>query len=288
MDYLRRPGRIVMWMGVTLVILFAASVSPASASSYAVPDVFELTATLPGGVLTPETHLLCLVRATETSGDVASRAVCYASIKPDSPPQSPPAVLRPANHNQLSGEFTTGQLTLRVFPCIPAVPGASVSLDLIIPLDKGGGSVSGNYTTYTVDDDPPLNCDDGTQTTGPLTLTPLALDHNEDSAESLAVLGHADPCTDRQELHDAVTSGGMRDPFNPYDFYDPDGNGSITLGEVLTVAGLFGAQAPGPPYEVTYDRGPSVGPNGWNTTAPDGAITLGDINAMAGQFGHSC
>ncbi|MCH8160532.1 MAG: hypothetical protein IIB88_01425, partial [Chloroflexi bacterium] len=29
-----------------------------------------------------------------------------------------------------------------------------------------------------------------------------------------------------------------------------------------------------PPYDVTFDRGPSAGPNPWNMTAPDGIIDL--------------
>ncbi len=29
-----------------------------------------------------------------------------------------------------------------------------------------------------------------------------------------------------------------------------------------------------PPYDVHYDRGPSIGSNAWNMTAPDGIIDL--------------
>ena len=94
----------------------------------------------------------------------------------------------------------------------------------------------------------------------------------------------SDGCGDLQELGSASASGGQRDPLNPWDFYDTNGDGLVDLpNDILGVILAFGA------YDVIYDRGPSAGPNPWNMTAPDGVIDLpNDILGVIQQFGHSC
>ena len=89
--------------------------------------------------------------------------------------------------------------------------------------------------------------------------------------------------------------GGLRDPLNPWDFYDvaglagPSPDGVIDLlNDVLGVVQHFSPMG-GPPYDVSFDRGPTTGPNPWNMTAPDGAIDLlNDILGVISQHGHSC
>jgi len=104
-----------------------------------------------------------------------------------------------------------------------------------------------------------------------------------------------DGCSDGEELGAVEMFGGRRDPMNPYDFYDIDGNGLIDLFiDIFGVAGIFGADAdalpPGEPdgYLAGYDRGPPYA-NNWNLTGPDGLIDLfNDIFGVAFQFGHDC
>jgi hypothetical protein len=113
-----------------------------------------------------------------------------------------------------------------------------------------------------------------------------------------------DGCADTVELSANARHGGRRDPHNPW---ERDGAVTVT-GDILAVARRFGAARPGgapppeealseamtPPkadagYHTGYDRGPVVGPNAWNSSAPDGAITVGtDLLQVARQFGHSC
>ena len=106
----------------------------------------------------------------------------------------------------------------------------------------------------------------------------------------------ADGCTDAQEGGSDETMGGLRDPANPWDFYDVLGPGAalpidgiIDLpNDVLGVVQHF-APTGAAPYDVQFDRGPSSGPNPWNMTAPDGVIDLpNDILGLIIQFGHSC
>jgi hypothetical protein len=110
---------------------------------------------------------------------------------------------------------------LTAFDCTEFFPGLfAASSGIAIQLDKAGGIGSGSVVV-TEDTVAPFDCQPGagtTTTTGPLTLTPLPLNHDQD----------ADGCTDWDEL-DAVTPG---DPFNPYDFdgdLPPFGNGSAGI-----------------------------------------------------------
>jgi hypothetical protein len=310
-ERLRLALRVSSFAGIVLIAALVASPSPTSASSYQTPQIFRLNATVP---LFPEIHTVCLVRAEEpsptpTPAPVSTRAVCYSTVGSEPPPPPPPPPLQaliPLFYHQLAeGERSGGQLTLHTQPCIGVADIFALRVTLLIPLSKSGATVSGDYVFLRWDTTAPFNCEDGTVTTGPLTLTPLASDHNEDSAESLAVLGHPDPCTDFQELSVNVGTGGRRDPFNPYDFFDANGDTAITNVDMFAVFAKFGSTSgAGPPYEASHDRGGLVpdadgiddpdnfwdgpGPSAWNQKAPDGAIAIPDIFAVAAQFGHAC
>ncbi len=105
-----------------------------------------------------------------------------------------------------------------------------------------------------------------------------------------------DGCPDKQELGDVEGEGGLRDPYNKWDFYDIDGNLTINLfGDIFGVAFAFGTGEPGrpnahPDYDEMLDRGGAIeGSNAWNQKPPDGKIDLfNDIFGVAFQFGHRC
>ena len=104
-----------------------------------------------------------------------------------------------------------------------------------------------------------------------------------------------DGCNDGAETSGDATRGGLRDPLNPWDFYDvagsaggpPDGIVDM-VNDLLGVIQYYSPQGQ-PPYDVQFDRGPSSGPNVWNMTAPDGVIDLpNDILGVIQQFNHDC
>ncbi len=103
-----------------------------------------------------------------------------------------------------------------------------------------------------------------------------------------------DGCSDWNEMGTDKTSGGKRDPFNPYDFYDVAGNAGPPDGEIDLFLDILGvilhySLDGSPPYDVRFDRGTSVGPNSWNMTGPDGSIDLFvDILGVIVQYGHDC
>ena len=107
-----------------------------------------------------------------------------------------------------------------------------------------------------------------------------------------------DGCNDEQELGPSEITGGRRDPQNPYDFYDVNGDRAISIPvDVLLVARAFGSSA-GPYYDVALDR--SLPPSAqeepdptkrelWDTGPPDGYISITiDVLRVARQFGHHC
>ncbi len=105
-----------------------------------------------------------------------------------------------------------------------------------------------------------------------------------------------DGCTDEQENGPDETLGGLRQWFNPWDYYDVLGPGAaLPIDGVIDLANdilgviLHFAPTGAAPYDVQFDRGPSAGPNAWNMTAPDGVIDLpNDILGVILQFNHRC
>lgn len=107
-----------------------------------------------------------------------------------------------------------------------------------------------------------------------------------------------DGCDDERELGASALIGGRRNPQNPYDFYDVNGDRVVTAGaDVLSVARAFGSSA-GPYYNVAFDRRPPPSAQqepdpskreSWDMGPPDGHISAGtDVLGVARQFGHRC
>lgn len=96
-----------------------------------------------------------------------------------------------------------------------------------------------------------------------------------------------DGCGDTAELGDDPRLGGQRNPLNPWDFHDVNGDGVISLfDDVLAVINGFGTAGDDP----LLDRSPAPpGSQPWMQGAPDGTIDLtNDILGVASQFGHTC
>ena len=98
-----------------------------------------------------------------------------------------------------------------------------------------------------------------------------------------------DGCSDGREVGDDATRGGLRDPLNPWDFYDVAGSGGGPPDGFIDLPNdILGVLLHTTTYDVRFDRGPSTGPYPWNMTAPDGVINLIDVLGVILQFGHDC
>ncbi|MEX1254837.1 MAG: flexitail domain-containing putative surface protein [Dehalococcoidia bacterium] len=114
-----------------------------------------------------------------------------------------------------------------------------------------------------------------------------------------------DGCSDKQELRNAQGMGGLRDPFNRWDFMDQYAGLPLAKDRIVSVSDIgavvarFGQNGvPGDPdvtptasnnYHTSADRnGALPGSNSWNLKGPDGIVSIGDVGSTVAQFGHSC
>jgi hypothetical protein len=100
-----------------------------------------------------------------------------------------------------------------------------------------------------------------------------------------------DGCPDKYELSNDQTAGGLRDPLNRWDFFNPEKvqtPHTQTVADCLKVIDQFGKNQGNPNYTIDTDRTGIIGGNDWNLGPPDGQQTIADILAAVKQFGHNC
>ena len=173
----------------------------------------------------------------------------------------------------------------KAHPCLDqSVPDAGV--------DDDGDSLS-NITEYQLGTDPCVSdtdgdgLSDGDELAG-VTGAKAAL--GTFITDPLDADTDGDGCTDGAEVGSDERQGGRRDPLNPDDFYDVDGDALVAVpGDLLPVI-LAYQQGPGDPlYTPAKDRGAAVGPNPWNRGGPDGAIDVpNDLLPIIFQYLHDC
>ncbi len=120
-----------------------------------------------------------------------------------------------------------------------------------------------------------------------------------------------DGCSDKEELGDNPVFGGLRDPYNYWDFFDPNKDGSIGFGDFLAVLSRAGSvdfngtavinrwtnplteppAAPPATYHPRFDRSgvaPGTPPAGWHEMPPNGNIGFGDFLSLVRSSGMTC
>ena len=110
-----------------------------------------------------------------------------------------------------------------------------------------------------------------------------------------------DGCSDQQENGPDETLGGLRNPHNFWDFFDPNRDHAVGLLDFLAVQRHFNTvgdpatldpDAPEPPtgeYWASADRGGQApGGDPWDELPANGSIGLSDFLSVLRQFGHTC
>ena len=108
-----------------------------------------------------------------------------------------------------------------------------------------------------------------------------------------------DGCPDVKEQQTAVgseLSGGRRDYVNPWDYFNPSGDGVNRVDDILAVVSQYHDDDtdgnPGlPPYAAGYNPGmdrTTLGPNAWNLGPPNGQQRVDDILSSVYQYHHDC
>ncbi len=235
------------------------------------------------------------VSLTHTSPSIFAEASVVGRLAGDPPnTMSASTVLRAGEIAHFSGRWGD-YLGVAVDPTDPS------SVWLIGQYAKddgvaGWGTYIGcaSFTTY--------GCGIATPTPTP-TATPCPDNDGDTICDGADPDDDNDGCTDVAELQTAVGSevtGGRRDPFDFWDFFDPNRDRAVSLGDFLAVLARFGSTGdpgidplseppPAPAYHTRYDRtGAPPGANPWQAGPPDGSIGLTDFLALLAQFGHTC
>lgn len=113
-----------------------------------------------------------------------------------------------------------------------------------------------------------------------------------------------DGCTNAHEYGSDPARGGVRNPLDFWDFFDPTRDKSVANADFLAILRHFNTNgvppaitkavvnAPEPPsgtYWVLADRGGQIsGANPWDQLPANGAIGFPDFLAVLPQFGHTC
>ncbi len=97
-----------------------------------------------------------------------------------------------------------------------------------------------------------------------------------------------DRCPDKNELSNDQSHGGLRDPFNPWDYFNPTHDGLNRVDDILKVVGQYFIDAGNPSYTTDTDRTAVIGANPWNLSKPNGQQRVDDILAAVKSYFHDC
>jgi lysophospholipase L1-like esterase len=110
----------------------------------------------------------------------------------------------------------------------------------------------------------------------------------DDAGAPWVIDGDGDGCPNASELGANERLGGRRDPYNPWDYFNPGQDGANRIDDILAVARSYGHDSGDPLYSVNYDRTMLDGAHPWQFGPPDGSIRPFDITAAILSFGHDC
>ncbi len=97
-----------------------------------------------------------------------------------------------------------------------------------------------------------------------------------------------DGCSDKSELGNTASAGGLRDPFNHWDYFNPTNDGLNRVDDILKVVGQYFKDYPAANYTRTTDRTAVIGANPWNLNKPNGQQRVDDILAAVKSYFHDC
>ena len=110
-----------------------------------------------------------------------------------------------------------------------------------------------------------------------------------------------DGCDDKVEITSSTPgNGGIRDPLNKWDFFDPTRDGSVAGTDFFALLGRFNTSGdpsldpfnptlPASGYHPRFDRGPSVDGSASHVLSPaNGTIAGTDFFSVLGQFATTC
>lgn len=101
----------------------------------------------------------------------------------------------------------------------------------------------------------------------------------------------ADGCTDARELGPNQALGGLRDPTNPWDYFNPEKvftPYTQTIADIMRVVSQYNKNTGNPLYTAETDRTGIPNAYPWSLGPPNGTQTVEDILAAVKQYNHNC
>jgi len=95
-----------------------------------------------------------------------------------------------------------------------------------------------------------------------------------------------DQCGDGTELGSNHLAGGEREPLDPWDYFNPSGDGHNRIDDVLRVVEQYYVDSPNPGYTQVTDR--VSGPTSWRTGPPNGLQRVDDILNAVNSYFNDC
>lgn len=180
----------------------------------------------------------------------------------------------------VDGDTTVSQVDVDIesgyfFQTVPPAPAAADMVPDGTILAGDIAFVAGAFGSYTTCQDTPFTWKGGIPAKGGGLVDPVDLD--------------GDGCDDTDENGADETMGGDRDYLNPWDFFNPSGDGFNDIGEVVTVVGQYFIDYPGAGYTTATDRTPPMpGADLWDAGPPNGMQRVDDIINIINQYFHAC
>jgi hypothetical protein len=195
-------------------------------------------------------------------------------------------------HAVLTGELntTTGRVTLA--GCMEDRDGMAARGNVYLSVDVDAYTGQGSARVYP--NETTTDCTGGTPAGSP---TPLPASLARQATAASQRDADSDGCPDARELSDSQANGGLRDPWNSYDYMNPTHDGQDRVDDILKVVSQYfkddADSTPGfPPFAANYnqdtDRTTLAGGNGWNLGPPNGQQRVDDILAEVKQYFHDC
>lgn len=97
-----------------------------------------------------------------------------------------------------------------------------------------------------------------------------------------------DGCPNGRELSDNQNTGGLRDPTNPNDYFNPTHDHLNRVDDIIKVSGDFFEDYPAAVYNPDTDRSVVPGAQTWNLGSPNLQHRVNDIINAGNQFFHDC
>jgi subtilisin family serine protease len=192
-----------------------------------------------------------------------------------------------ASHTQLSGFLDLSSHNMNLSGCFQDFDGVGQWGNVFVQMQINFATGTGSASVYKFQSF--ANCTAGTPsgTAVAATVNAKRLPMDSDS--------DGDGCPDKRELADTPggtgTGGGLRDPSNRWDYFNPEKVNTPhqqTVADILYVVGKYGKNQGNAAYTVDTDRTALIGGNVWNLGPPDGQQTVADILAAVKQYNQNC